>query len=144
VSHHVHRLLSGLLMLMMLVCSGCYTLRADLPGALRHDVDDSVEIIDRVDLETTHTYFIGGLLRDPSPALFEADLLAAVERAGGDGVANLVFEARFSGADVVINTITLGVVSPRTYRLRADVVRIRRPALPGRPLLTTAAPGGQP
>jgi hypothetical protein len=124
----------------LLVCSGCYTLRADLPGALRHDVAADVEVIGRVDVETSHTYFVGGLLRDAPRGLFKQALLDAVTEAGGDGVANLVFDTRFSAADVVINTVTLGVVSPRTYRLRGDIVRIRRAALPGRPLLQRPTP----
>lgn len=115
--------------------SGCYTLRADLPGALRSDIDDDVEILDTIELEVTHTYFLNGLVRRPPADLFADQLLAAVERAGGDGVANIVIEARFTPADVVLQNITFGVVAPRTYRLRADIVRIRAPALPGRRLL---------
>lgn len=118
-----------------LLASGCYTMRASLPGALRGDLDDEeVIIVGRVDREVSHLYLLGGLLNPPPRELLEAELRPAVQEAGADGVANLVFEARFTAFDVVVWGLSLGLVSPRTYRIRADLVRIRAPPIPGRPL----------
>ena len=65
-----------------------------------------------------------------------------------DGVANLLFEARFSALDVTLSQLTLGLVAPRSYRVRADLVRIDAPPLPGRPLplgaRSPALPEGSP
>lgn len=119
-----------------LLSSGCYTLRAQVPGALRGDLEDEeVVVTGAFDAEVTRLYVLWGLVpMGPEDDLALA-LTEAVEEGQADGVANLVFETRFTITDLVIQTITLGVVVPRTYRLRGDVVRIQASPLPGRPLL---------
>lgn len=131
-------------LLALALASGCLRLHAHLPGTLRADLDDEQVIVrDSIDVEHTRFYLLWGLL----PLSDDDELtLAAREQAlaaGGDGLANLVFEARFTPVDYVLQVLTLGVLMPRTYRLRADVVRIDAPPLPGHP--SPGAPrGGEP
>jgi hypothetical protein len=114
-----------------LVSTGCYTFRADVPGHARADLDDKIEIIGSIDETFTHTYFIGGLVNPPPEDMLEKILLARVREARGDGIANLVFESVFAPPDVLLRTFTVFIVAPRTYRVRADIVRIHAEPLPG-------------
>lgn len=116
--------------------SGCFTLRAQVPGALRGDLDDEeVVVTGTFDAEVTRLYLLWGLVPlGPDDELAVA-MTEAVEQERADGVANLVFEARFTVLDYLLQALTLGVVAPRTYRVRGDVVRIEASPLPGRPLL---------
>lgn len=119
-----------------LLASGCFTTRAEMPGTWRRPAPrEDIVVVGRVDHETTHWFFLWGLLPPPSPSLHAEPLLRAVEAARGDGVANVILDARFTVSDVVVRTLTLGVLAPRTYRVRADIVRIPGPPPPGRPLL---------
>lgn len=136
-------------LLVALLGGGCYTMRAQLPGALRDDLrDEQVIVVGRVEREVGHVYLLGGLLNPPPEDLVARELEAAVAEAGADGVANLLFEARFSALDVTLSQLTLGLVAPRSYRVRADLVRIDAPPLPGRPLplgaRSPALPEGSP
>lgn len=135
--------------------SGCYSMHANLPGTWRKPPPtEDVVVLGRVDVTTTHVWFLGGLVPPPSSDLYSAAVLQKVAAAGGDGVANVVIDTRFDAMDVALSAFTLGIVAPRTYRIRADIVRLQTPAPPGRPLLgrvrarpavaTPAAPGAVP
>jgi hypothetical protein len=115
--------------------TGCYTLRADIPGHARRDIDDQIEVIGAIDETFTHMYLLGGLVNPPPEDMMAKILLRRVREAGGDGIANLVFESVFAPPDVLIRTFTAFVVAPRTYRVRADIVRIHAAPLPGAPVL---------
>ena len=120
--------------------SGCYTLRAQLPGALRADLaDEDVQIVGAFRTEVHAPFLLWGLYGAPPEELVQEDLLRQVEAAGADGVANLLFESYFTPVDVLLNGVTLGVLSPRTYVVRGDLVKLRRGPLPGEPLLRRAA-----
>jgi hypothetical protein len=123
--------------------TGCYTFRADLPGHARNDLADKIEIIGFIDETYTHLYMFGGLANPPPEDLFAELLLTRVREAGGDGVANLVFESVFSPPDVLLRTFTFLVVAPRTYRVRADIVRIHAAPLPGLPVLDDRSRGAR-
>jgi hypothetical protein len=124
-------------LVLLSLASGCYTMRAQLPGTLRADVGDrDVEVAGRYEIVVRRTYFFWGLLA-PSPVerAIADDLPRACARAGADGAANLLFEAHFSPLDWAIATATLGVVTPRSYRVRGDLVRIAAPPPAGKRLL---------
>jgi hypothetical protein len=116
--------------------SGCYTMRADIPGTWRPAApNEEVVVIGRVDQSTTHWFLLYGLLPSPPPSLYREPLLKAVEAAGGDGVANLILDTEFTATDVLIRTFSLGILSPRTYRVRADIVLLPGPPPAGKALL---------
>jgi len=125
---------------LLVVVGGCYTLDAALPGHTRTDLAAQVEIVGSIDETFTHTYFVGGLLAPPPEDVLARILIERVRASGGDGVANLVFESFFTVSDVFVRTFSIGVVAPRTYRVRADIVRIHAPPLPGRPVLDAPPP----
>jgi hypothetical protein len=127
----------AVLVVALLGIPGCYALRADVPGVLRADVDDAV-IVGTFDASVTRTYFLGGLVGPSDDEVFAELMLAAAREQRADGVANLVFESRFSPVDYVFNVATCSIVSPRTYRLQGDLVRIAGPVVPGAPLLPDA------
>ena len=129
----------ALALCLALSAGGCYALRADVPGVLREDVDDAV-IVGTFDRSVTRTYFLGGLVGPSEDDVFGEMMLAAAREQDADGVANLVFESRFSPVDYVLNVGTCSIVSPRTYRLKGDLVRIDAPLVPGAPLLHAEAP----
>ncbi len=114
--------------------TGCYTLRADVPGVMRDRVDDAV-IVGTFDETVTRTYFFGGLIGPSDQDLFRDAMLESARAHQADGVANLMFEARFSPMDYALSIGTCAVVAPRTYRLKGDLVRLRGAPAPGRPLL---------
>jgi hypothetical protein len=113
--------------------SGCYTAHANLPGALRTDLEDEqVVITDRFAHEHSQLFLFYGLVGETPDDVFSSALDEAALRAGADGAANVVFHAGFTPMDYIISTISFGLVVSRTYRLEADLVRLRAPALPGR------------
>ena len=116
--------------------SGCYTMRAEIPGTWRPAApNEDIVIVGHVDHSTNHWFLLYGLLPSPPPSLYREPLLKAVEAAGGDGVANLVLDTEFTATDVLIRTFSLGILSPRTYRVRADIVLLPGPPPAGRALL---------
>lgn len=122
------------------LASGCFSMRTQLPGAVRADLDDEQVIVHgRVDVEVSRVYLFWGLLPLGDDEALALALRDNAVQQGGDGVANLVFDTYFSPVDVMLQTITLGILAPRTYRLRGDVVRIRAAPLPGRRLLDDVA-----
>lgn len=120
----------------LLAGSGCYTMRADLPGTWRPAVaNEDVVIVGRVDHTSTHWFLLYGLAPSPPSTLYSEPLLRAVEEQSGDGVANVRLDTEFTAADILWRSLTFGLVTPRTYRVRADVVQLPGPPPPGRPLL---------
>ncbi len=116
--------------------AGCYTLRADIPGTWRPAAPhEDIVVVGHVDERVSHVFFLDGLLPQTPTDIYAGPLLRAVEKAGGDGVANVILDSELTTGDVIFRTLTLGIVTPRSYRVRADVVRIPGPPPPGRPLL---------
>lgn len=114
------------------LASGCFRMHTRVPGALRGDLEDEQVIVrDRVDVEHTRVYLFWGLLPLGDDDALGRAVLDEAREAGGTGLANVVFEAYFTPGDLALQMLTLGVLSPRTYRLRGDVVRISADALPG-------------
>lgn len=133
------------LLVALLTGNGCYTVHADLPGTWRRAApDEDIVVVGRVDQRHTHFFLLFGLVPQPARSMFAAPLLRAVEDAGADGVANVVVDSEFTATDALIRGVTLGIVSPRSYRVRADIVRIPGAPPPGRPLLQRRQRGEPP
>ena len=102
--------------------SGCYTVNADLPGTWRRvEPAEDIVVVGRVDQRHTHVFLLFGLAPQPERSVFAAPLVRAVEASGGDGVANVVIDSEFTVTDAVISGVTLGMVAPRSYRVRAAI-----------------------
>jgi hypothetical protein len=115
--------------------SGCFTVRAELPGALRADVTpEHLDKVGELQVQTTVFYFLGGLVGEAPRDLVARELRRQVQARAGDGVAQLTWRSEFTCTDVAIGGCTLGLVTPRTYRVSGDIVRIRQAPLPGRSL----------
>lgn len=112
------------------LASGCYTMNASLPGTLRGDVEpERLETVGRFEHEVNHWFIPCGLGAAPETEL-RKEILRQVKEKGADGVANLTFEAYTGPVDCVIGRVC-PVVQPRTFRVSGDLVRIRKPPLPG-------------
>jgi hypothetical protein len=123
--------------------AGCYTVNAELPGTLRGDVSSTdTERVGNLTVETGHWFFLYGLVGETPKDLVSAELKRQVQAKGADGVANLTWESEFGCLDLVISQCTLGCVTPRTYRVKGDLVRIKKAPLPGRPAKVADADGG--
>lgn len=117
------------------VSSGCYTVNAELPGAIRSDVTAAdTEPAGTVHIEKGHWYLLWGLIGSPPADVFAADLKKEVRAKGADGVANVTYESQESCGDLIIGGLTCSLISPRTLSLKGDLVRIKKPPLPGKPL----------
>jgi hypothetical protein len=127
-----------------LTLTGCFTMRADLPGTLRGDVaEPELVVLAPFSVEHTQYYALNGLVGRPAADVFAAEVRRQVSRRGADGVAHLVYESTHTVGDVAIGLCTFGCLAPRTYRLTGDVVRIRKQRLPGRPAKLVDAGGGR-
>lgn len=126
--------------LALVLASGCYTLNASLPGTLRGDVEpERLETVGRFEHEVNHWFIPCGLGEAPE-AQFRKEILRQVKEQGADGVANLKVEAYNGPVDCVVGRVC-PFIQPRTFRMSGDLVRIRKPPLPGqRP--SEAPPGG--
>jgi hypothetical protein len=124
--------------------SGCFTVNAELPGAIRNDKPE-VEKIGSVNIEKDNYFFILGLVGDPPKDFFSTEIKKQVQSKGGDGVANLTYESSDGCFDLIITGCTLGCVAPRTYKVTGDIVRIKSARLPGKPAKTVenARPAGE-
>jgi hypothetical protein len=118
-------------LVLLAAASGCYTVNAQLPGALRNDKPE-VEKVGQVNIEKTNYFFILGLVGEPPPDFFAAELKKQVEAKGGDGVANLQYESSSGCVDLIISECTFQIVTPRDYKLTGDIVRIKSAPLPGK------------
>ncbi len=124
------------LVLITLGASSCITSRSAIPGVLRDDVrSEQVEVVGTYDQEVGHFFLLWGLAPQAPEDLFASDLKRAVKDAGADGAANIRLESFYTPGDVFLNAISIGFFVPRTYRMRADLVRINAPIVPGRALL---------
>lgn len=116
---------------LLLAASGCFTVNAQLPGAIRNDKPE-VEKVGQVNIEKTNYFFIAGLIGEPAPDFFATELKKQVEAKGGDGVANMQYESSTGCVDLIISTCTFEIVTPRDYKLSGDIVRIKSAPLPGK------------
>ena len=120
--------------LALTLSAGCYTVNADLPGTLRGDVATAdTEKLGSFTVEKTNTYFLKGLIGAPGADFFGSEISEEVRTKGGDGVANLVFDSQMAPVDVLVGCVTCNIVTPRTYKVTGDVVRIRRVPVAGTP-----------
>ncbi len=125
----------SLLVATALLGSGCLTSRSAMPGVLRSDIPSKdVTVVDTVDVSHTHLFLLWGLAPDAPEELFRSDLVRAVSAANADGVANVRINSHYTVGDTVLNLISLGFLVPRTYRIRADIVRLRGPEKRGAPV----------
>ncbi len=122
------------LILTCAAASGCMTVNAELPGTLRADVAAAdTERIGQLSIEKGNWFFLYGLLGSPDKTFLSADIAKAVQAKGGDGVANLKYESSEGIVDMVIGACSFGCVDPRSYKVTGDIVRIKKPPLPGKP-----------
>lgn len=127
--------------LMALGASGCFTMRAELPGVLRDDLKpDESENLGPLVVEKKHYFLLNGLLGKVPKDFLAADVKAAVQKRGGDGVAGLKYQSEHTCADSALGACTLGCFVPRTYRVTGTVVRIHAARLPGRPAKLVEGP----
>jgi hypothetical protein len=125
----------------LVAAGGCYTVNAELPGTLRGDVADSeVERVGTVTIEKGQWFFLWGLVGEPPKDFVAAELKRQVQAKGADGVANLTWQSQFGCVDVLACGCTGGCVSPRTYKVTGDLVRIKKAPLAGRPAKAAEAP----
>jgi hypothetical protein len=94
---------------------------------VRGDVDDEAVVVDSFDITFTQYFFLWGLVGLTDDELVAHHLKAAAKKKKADGVANLIYESEFTCWDFGINSVTCGIITPRTYRLRGDLVRIELP-----------------
>jgi hypothetical protein len=128
--------LRGALLLLstLALSTGCFTLRSDLPGTLRADLDDGdVEVLGDLDFEVTQPYFAFGLIGTAQPNMFAREIEREARAKGADGVRALRIEATFTVSDLLVGCAGCGgaLVATRTYRIRGELVRIKKPPLPG-------------
>jgi hypothetical protein len=122
------------LTLALAASTGCYTMNAQMPGTLRTDVPaDQTEKVGTLSYETTHWYFLLGLIGAPPEDVFAQEIKKQVQARGADGVANLNYEGKFACFDIILTGCTCYIISPRTYQVTGDIVRIKAAPLPGKP-----------
>jgi len=123
----------ALLVVATLAASGCFTANAQLPGTLRNDLESNdVESAGRVEIEKTNWFFLFGLVGAPQPNFLSDELKQQVKAKGGDGVRNLTYEAQFGCVDLIVGFLTFQCVSPRTYKVTGEVVKIKAARIPGK------------
>jgi hypothetical protein len=127
--------------LALLTASGCLTMNASLPGTLRNDVQpEQTETVGKFETNVNHWFIPCGLGEAPE-AEFRKALLQEAKAKGADGVANVKFEAYNGLMDWVIGCLSCNIIASRNFKLSGDLVRIKKPALPGsKP--TEAPPAG--
>lgn len=122
------------LALVLAASTGCFTLNASLPGTLRNDVkSDQTEKVGTLSYETTHWFYLFGLVGAPEEDIFAAEIKKQVQARGADGVANLTVESKAGCFDLLVNYCTCQLIAPRTYNVTGDIVRIKAAPLPGSP-----------
>ena len=131
-------LLVGITALSLLASSGCFTVNAELPGALRNDKPET-EKIGALNIEKDNYFFIEGLVGEPPRDFFSTEIKKQVQAKGGDGVSGLTYESSFGCFDLIIGGCTLGCVAPRSYKVTGDIIRIKSGRLPGKPAKTVDA-----
>jgi hypothetical protein len=118
---------------------GCFTVNAEIPGTLRGDVaSDETERVGVLAIEKNHWFYVFGLVGEPPQDFFSTELKKAVQQKGADGVANLEYQSELGCMDLVIASCTVGCITPRTYTLTGDIVRIKKAPLAGKPAKVAA------
>ena len=125
-----------ILLLFTVVTAGCFHMRAPLPGALRQDVGERLEVVGHFETQFTHYYVLHGAFGAPEEDLLYNALLSQARAHGADGVANVTVETSFRITGVAVAICTFSLLHPRTYKLTGDLVKIHAPPLRGRPVLT--------
>jgi hypothetical protein len=126
-----------------LTLTGCLTVNAALPGTLRGDVEPTdVEKVGSFNYETGNWFFLWGLVGSPSEDIFSKEIRQQVLSKGADGVQNLAVESKTGCFDLLIGGVTCGLIAPRSYVVKGDLVRIKKPPLPGVP--PAAGPAAKP
>jgi hypothetical protein len=121
--------------------TGCFTINASVPGTVRGDIEaDDYETVGSFEHEVNHWFIPCGLGEAPE-AEFRKEMLKAAKEQGADGVANVKFEAYNGCMDIIIGGLC-PILAPRTFKMSGDLVRIKKPPLPGNKP-TDAPPGGQ-
>lgn len=124
--------IATLLAVGLAVLPGCFTVNADLPGSLRSDVTkDDVETVGHFDVQKGNTFMFWGLSGQPPADFIATELAREVKAKNGDGVQNFQYQSEFGCMDILLGSITCGILSPRTFHFSGDVVRIRKPTLAG-------------
>lgn len=127
---------------LLALSTGCFTVNAALPGTLRNDVkSDQTEKVGSLNIEKTNWFFIGGLVGAPAEDVFSGEIKSQVQARGADGVANLTYEAKTGCLDLIIGGLTCSLVTPRSYVVSGDIVRIKAAPLPGNPAKSADASG---
>jgi hypothetical protein len=132
------------LALLTAVATGCFTMDANVPGTLRTDLSKTdYEKVGEIKHEYSHWFFLWGLVGQPEPDVFANIMKTEVQKKGADGVANFTLEGQWGCFDLGVGCVTLGIISPRTYNISADIVRVKTTPLPGKPAkaATAAKPG---
>ena len=128
------------LTLVLLTATGCFTVNASLPGTLRGDVEATdVEKVGSFTYETGNWFFLWGLVGAPSEDFFSKEIRQQVLSKGADGVSNLAVESKSGCLDLLITGCTCSLIAPRSYVVKGDLVRIKKPPLPGVPPSTGPA-----
>ena len=129
-----HTALAAIVVL-SLATQGCFTVNASLPGTVRGDVASSdYEKVGTLNIEKNHWFYVFGLLNAPAENFFADDIKKQVQAKGGDGVANLTYEAQTGCMDLVCTGCSSNIISPRTYKVTGDIVRMKKEAVPGKPV----------
>jgi|GEM_PF-1055791 len=116
------------------LASGCFTVNADLPGTLRGDVASTdTERVGTLSVEKNHWFYVYGLIGETPKDFFSTEIKKAVQQKGADGVANLSYQSELGCMDLVISGCTIGCVTPRSYTITGDIVRIKKSPVPGKP-----------
>lgn len=124
--------IASFLAVALIALPGCFTVNADLPGTLRSDVTkDDVETVGRFDVQKGNSFLFWGLTGQPPPDFIASELKREVKAKNGDGVQNLEYHSEFGCMDILLSSVTCGILAPRTFRFTGDIVRIRKPALSG-------------
>ncbi|MBI1948148.1 MAG: hypothetical protein HYS27_20835 [Deltaproteobacteria bacterium] len=115
--------------------TGCYTVEANLPGTLRNDVKpDQTETVGKVKIEKGNWFFLWGLMGNPPPDFFSTELKQQVKAKGGDGVTGLTYESQQGCVDLIIGGLTGGCISPMSFTVSGNIVRVKAAPLPGKSL----------
>lgn len=126
---------STVLALAISALTGCYTVEANLPGTLRNDLKpDQTETVGKVKIEKGNWFFLWGLMGNPPPDFFSTELKQQVKAKGGDGVSGLTYESQAGCVDLLIGALTGGCISPMSFTVSGNIVRVKTSPLPGKSL----------
>ena len=126
---------STVLALAISAMTSCYTVEANLPGTLRNDLKpDQTETVGTVKIEKGNWFFLWGLMGNPPPDFFSTELKQQVKAKGGDGVSGLTYESQAGCVDLIIGAVTGGCISPMSFTVSGNIVRVKAAPIPGKSL----------